>query len=204
MSDTVATSEARHAWLEAARVYCASLLSEVDCHVPEAVRVSVGFTGGGARSKAIGECWTANASADSHVEIFVSPALSDSVTILGVVAHELIHAAVGIEAGHGPRFAKPAKALGLEGKMTATRPGEELAGAFKQWVAAHGEYPAGNLNAMNNGKKKQTARLLKAICDCGYTVRITRKWVVELGAPHCPAHGAMDIDGEGEGEGEGE
>jgi len=49
--------------------------------------------------------------------------------------------------------------------------------------------------------KKQRARLLKAECDgegCGYTVRITAKWVDEIGAPHCPKHGAMSIDrGEG-------
>jgi hypothetical protein len=43
---------------------------------------------------------------------------------------------------------------------------------------------------------KQKARLLKAECgDCGYTVRVTRKWVDEAGAPHCPAHGAMPVDG---------
>jgi hypothetical protein len=38
--------------------------------------------------------------------------------------------------------------------------------------------------------------LLKAECgDCGYMVRVTRKWVGEAGAPHCPKHGAMQVDG---------
>lgn len=38
---------------------------------------------------------------------------------------------------------------------------------------------------------KQTTRLLKCQCDiCGYTVRVTRKWL-DIGAPHCPDHGAM-------------
>jgi hypothetical protein len=37
---------------------------------------------------------------------------------------------------------------------------------------------------------------LKAECgDCGYTVRVTRKWVDDAGAPHCPKHGAMQVDG---------
>jgi hypothetical protein len=31
--------------------------------------------------------------------------------------------------------------------------------------------------------------------DCGYTVRVTRKWVDDAGAPHCPKHGAMQVDG---------
>ena len=40
---------------------------------------------------------------------------------------------------------------------------------------------------------KQTTRLLKCQCDiCGYTVRVTRKWL-DIGAPHCPDHGAMPI-----------
>lgn len=46
----------------------------------------------------------------------------------------------------------------------------------------------------SNAKKKQSTRLLKCSCQnegCGYTVRITRKWLDELGAPHCPMHGEM-------------
>jgi hypothetical protein len=39
--------------------------------------------------------------------------------------------------------------------------------------------------------KAQTGRLLKACCaECGYTVRVTAKWL-EVGPPHCPSHGAM-------------
>jgi hypothetical protein len=207
MTDTLATSQARHAWLESAATYCAALLADVDCNVPAKVRVSVGWTGNGAKSKAIGECWSPVASADQHAEIFISPRLSDSVEILGVVAHELIHAAVGHEAGHKAPFARPAKALGLVGKMTATVPGDELTALFKQWLEVNGDYPAGNLSPMDNGKKKQGTRLIKAICDCGYTVRITKKWIEEVGAPHCPMHGAMTcqgMDAEGEGEGEGD
>ena len=56
----------------------------------------------------------------------------------------------------------------------------------------------GDAPAANNRPPKQSTRLLKATClecdketgaDCGYTARITRKWVGKLGAPHCPAHG---------------
>lgn len=43
-------------------------------------------------------------------------------------------------------------------------------------------------------RKKQRARLLKAVCGrCGYTVRVTRKWI-DVGPPPCPAHGAMTIE----------
>lgn len=39
---------------------------------------------------------------------------------------------------------------------------------------------------------KQTTRLRKAECGlCGYTVRVTQKWL-DVGPPHCPTHGAME------------
>ena len=59
----------------------------------------------------------------------------------------------------------------------------------------------------NNRPPKQNTRLLKAICrgendgePCGYTVRVTRKWVDQLGAPCCPVHGSMEVEGGDDGE----
>lgn len=55
----------------------------------------------------------------------------------------------------------------------------------------------------SNAKPKQTTRMLKASCThqddgadepCGYTVRLSKKWALELGAV-CPAHGAMEVEG---------
>jgi hypothetical protein len=46
-------------------------------------------------------------------------------------------------------------------------------------------------------RKVQTTRMKKAVCDCGYTVRLTKKWMDEVGLPICPggtsekAHGPM-------------
>jgi hypothetical protein len=125
------------------------------------------------------------ASTDGHFEVFISPRLTDSVTILGVLIHELIHAAVGTKAKHGKLFKQPAVAVGLEGKMTATTVGEALRETFKQWIAEHGDYPAGGLNL--NERKKQTTRMLKCDCElCGYTVRTAAKWLAEYGPPLCP------------------
>jgi len=61
----------------------------------------------------------------------------------------------------------------------------------------------GDAPPINNRPPKQSTRLLKAACEhrdegadaCGYTVRVTRKWVDQLGAPHCPVHGAMEVEG---------
>lgn len=61
----------------------------------------------------------------------------------------------------------------------------------------------------SNAKPKQTTRMLKAVCKgvnsgfsgqdiievpCGYTVRLSKKWAVKLGAC-CPVHGAMEVEG---------
>lgn len=54
----------------------------------------------------------------------------------------------------------------------------------------------------SNQKKKQTTRMLKATCQadgedgqpCGYTVRLSKKWALKLGAC-CPVHGSMEVDG---------
>ena len=42
------------------------------------------------------------------------------------------------------------------------------------------------------------SRYLKVVCrrpDCGYQVRVTRKWL-DLGAPRCPiaGHGSMELE----------
>lgn len=65
-------------------------------------------------------------------------------------------------------------------------------------VDAAGE---GDGEPVNNRPKKQTTRMLKAECTadvdgepCGYTVRLSRKWAVKLGAC-CPVHGALEVEG---------
>lgn len=53
--------------------------------------------------------------------------------------------------------------------------------------------PGGEGEPNSSAPPKQTTRLLKAACgECGYTVRVTQKWL-DVGAPHCPQHGAMEV-----------
>lgn len=180
------TSETRHAWLERSRQYCSELLAGIGAEPPAEARVTIGFPSTGSRGKAIGQCWPPQASRDAHVEIFISPRLDDSVEIVGVVMHELVHAAVGNECGHRGAFRKTAKKVGLTGKMTATVVGAELKKKVEAWIAKNGKYPASGLNAIRLHKKQPT-RLLKVECEgCGYVARVTSKWVENLGAPICP------------------
>lgn len=179
-------SAERHEWLEDAGHYAAKLLRDrTDLEVPKAVRVSVGWPGLG--RKAIGSCWHLKASGDGHREIFISPVLEDGVQIVATLIHEMIHASLPDDAKHGKLFGKPARAVGLEGKLTATYAGEELEGLIKAWVETRGQYPAKGLLKSLGAEKKQTTRMLKVSC-CReheeYVVRMSRAQF-ERAAPIC-------------------
>jgi hypothetical protein len=180
------SSYARHDWIEKATAALRTRFAELAYTVPAEVRVSIGFPkgSGSGNSTKIGQCWAPAASADSYSEIFVSPELNDGARIMGVLAHELVHATVGCEAGHKAPFKRCAETIGLTGKMTATTETTEFNAWATTVMARIGAYPAGGM--ITGGRKKQSTRLLKCECtDCGYTARVSAKWVAE-GTPICP------------------
>jgi hypothetical protein len=187
----------REDWLSAVAEKMAPWFADRGHPLP-AVRMAVGFTSKGMRSNRIGECWSDVCSGDGVHEIFITPQIDDPMRVAGILAHELVHAAVGLEAKHGRKFKKVATAIGLEGKMTATTEGEAFKRAAAPILEAVGPLPHKSLSASakSSGPKKQTTRLLKCACsECGYTVRVTAKWLETAGAPICPTDGVpMDTD----------
>jgi hypothetical protein len=186
----------REEWLNQVAQLMAPWFDALGCPLPR-VRMAIGFPSTGSKGKRIGECWAGEASADGTHEILIRPDLDDALDVAAILAHELTHAAVGIPAGHGATFAKVAKAIGLVGKMTATTAGDVFKRDAAPILDAVGALPHARLGfGMSSGPKKQKGRLLKAECPtCGYTVRVTPKWVEEAGAPWCPKHGAMEVEG---------
>lgn len=177
----------REDWLAAVAAEMAPWFSSLGCPLPP-VRMAIGFPSKGIKSKAIGECWTNECSGDGVFEIFITPRIAESERVADILAHELVHAAVGLDAKHGPKFRKIAVAIGLEGKMTATVAGEMFKQAFGPILAKVGPIPHAGLtpSARSNAPKKQSTRMIKCECEmCGYTVRTTQKWL-DLGAPICP------------------
>ena len=114
---------ARQNWLRSIADNLAPEFASLGVPLP-AFRVTCGFpSGGGTRQRTprvIGETHDKSHSADGHYEIFISPVNADSVTVAAVLAHELVHAAVGIPEGHGAEFGRVARAIGLDGRLTAT------------------------------------------------------------------------------------
>ena len=163
------------------------LFRQAGAEIPP-VRVSTGFTGGN-RKKQIGSCWKKEASKDGTYQIFVSPVIDDTIRALDILVHELCHACTGCD-GHGKDFRRLALALGLEGKMTATTAGKELASRLNALVVAKlGKYPHAALSTApeKTGEKKEGTRLIKCVCEkSGYIVRTTRQWLTLYGAPLSP------------------
>lgn len=158
-------------------------------------RVSCGWPLG--RSKrgnrgAIGQCFSDTVSKDGRTEMFVSPQLetvADSEDMAGVgsvLLHEMCHAALGVQEGHGKAFQRLARAVGLVGPIRATRAGDALNARLRAIEKELGPYPHAAITLGNDpAHKPQTTRLLKASCPtCSYTIRVTQKWV-DTGLPTC-------------------
>jgi hypothetical protein len=212
--------EHREAWLHGLISAMRPIFAEHGVEIPANIRVSCGFPSqrslNGVRNQRIGECWADTDSKDGSFEIFISPTLADAMRVAGATAHELIHATVGLTAGHKGPFKRLALAIGLAGKMSETQEGEAFKRALEPILEGLGPYPHAELDArkrarlnggppLTSGPKTQGTRLLKAMCPlCNYTVRVTKKWVDDMGPPLCPAvppkfpvaHGAMEIESE--------
>lgn len=182
----------RDQWLN---LMCAHLRSDFEragFPFPTHVRVTCGWPSTGARSgKRLGEAWSQTASAGNVPETFISPILSDSVQVLGVLVHELCHHAVGCDHGHGHLFRNCALAVGLEGKMTATTVSASLFARLDDLVHVFGRYPHQALIPPAHANK-QTTRLLRIECGhCGCLARMTKKAIADAGLPTCGCGGAF-------------
>ena len=186
----IPTDANREQWLFKAVQKLTPLFTSQGYQVP-AVRVSCGWPssrGLGKGKHATGECWDAKAAADKIHQIFITPRTSDPCEpygILPTLAHEVAHAVVGIKEKHNKVFGKCVRSIGLEGKLTATYGSPAFIETAKNIVKEIGAYPHAALNPLLRPVKKQTTRLVKCECTCGCNVRITRKWLEEVGAPLC-------------------
>ncbi len=193
----------REAWLRAATNELRPYFAKSGLVIPEAIRFSIAFTSQGRKAKVAGEVWPASATDDDHCELIVRADFADPLDVLGILVHQLTHAALPPEAKHGKLFRDAALRLGLEGQMRNALPGAALRERLDELAAALGPLPHARLNFdrvtlsgidVADRPRKQTTRMLKAEClapGCGYTVRVAARWIADMGAPHCPRHGAM-------------
>jgi hypothetical protein len=182
-SIAITSSLQRQQWLEAAVEALRIRFADAGYSIPEKVRVAIGWPKRAASCGAIGECWAVEASSDQHAELFISPQLTEGARILDVLAHELVHATVGPEAGHGKPFKQCALRIGLRGPMRSTTAGPDFVAWAEALFKRIGPYPAGFLT----DTPKQGTRMLRCQCmTCGYIARVSRRWLDPAGPPICP------------------
>lgn len=182
------------------------------------VLISTGFPQGNVR-KVIGQCHHADFNG-GVAHLFINPTQDDTMRVLEIVAHEFDHA-MGHK-GHTGDFRTAAIAVGLKGTggkngngFTSTDISEDAKPVFEDIAKKLGPYPHTRVNLAAGGVKKQTTRMLKAMCTgrvwddeagdyiergCelsdggdGYVIRLTKKWA-ELGLPTCPCGGEMILE----------
>ena len=148
-------------------------------------RVSVGYAPNTrAKSKVIGVCHSSKVSELGRNEIFIVPTINDSMLVLEVLAHELIHAVDDCLSGHKGEFARIARAIGLEGKLTATYAGEALRDQLAMIHELFGDIPHAKIDQKMMEKPKQKARMLKVWCDCGFKFNASRTQIETVLAAH--------------------
>lgn len=191
----------REAWLMAAADRLRTLVfNQHDIEVPQ-FQISVGWPAGkGTRSDTIGQCFNAAWNEQGSPSIFISPALKDRREILACLAHEMIHAWDDCVHLHRGPFVETFRKIGMTGKATECAYGDDLGAVFTEIVAVLGKYPHGKMSkgGASAAPKRDTNRQLLAACaerpdgvDIKqiYKVRMTRKWMDEVGMPICPCHG---------------
>lgn len=157
----------------------------VGADLPENTRISAGFPQKGRRRGAgrISEHYPPSQSEGGVYEIFISPTIAEAFAVANAVAFEAARIATG-----------------------RTPSGEELevlAGRVRSIVATLPPYPHSAMKAdagpvEGAAPTRPGSRLLKASCpSCGYTARITRRWL-RVAVPPCPGdatHGIMLVEG---------
>lgn len=151
------------------------------------------------RHVVLGTCWARCGSADGHNEIFITASMgeTDSVRLLDVLVHELLHAYDDLRSGHGPAFASMCRKVGLEpsktdraqASYTATVAGPELQQYLQELVdGVIGPIPHAALNPLQAGKPRQRNRQLLAECiPCGFKFRASRSALQSMTNRVCPA-----------------
>ena len=187
----------RETWLEqATQLLNDDVFAGAGLNVPNDVRVSCGFPLGvraGSKHMAIGVCHPRSHSTGGVNEIFINPNQDDSLRVLDVLAHELIHAIDDCQDGHGAKFRSMALGIGLTGKMTSTVAGAELEEKLKDIQVKLGDYPHSEVMMH---KKKQTTRNIKVACDsCEFSFRTSNKNVESMIYTGCLAcdEGTLEI-----------
>ena len=173
----------REAWLEQAVILLREHMASCSVYLYSYPRVSCGFPSRGGEVRTVGQCFSPKVCRDGRSQVFISPVVSGSIEVLGILLHELIHATVGVEHKHGKVFSQAAKSVGLVRPWRSTTIGETLRPVLNRFVTLLGPYPhaAIQMEAMQRvtsretsdvPKKSMGSRLRLYECNCNPPVKV--------------------------------
>lgn len=127
----------REQWLTHLAILLRPWFSAQGYEIPLRIRLGVGALS--ISRHRLGVCFPIDRDGFQHITI--SPFIDDPVTVAAVLVHELIHAILPADEVHGVRFARAARALGLEGRLTTVTPSPRLRSHLEQLLRRVGPYP---------------------------------------------------------------
>jgi hypothetical protein len=173
--------DTREEWLAAAIEELKPILEEAGAPAFLTPLVSIGIPssrGMASKKQSIGECWPDKTTEAGRCTIFISPFLdpnTETLKILGVLLHELCHAAVGCKAGHGTAFSRIMQIMGFVKPWTVanTPPeGSELEAKLKKIADKLGPFPHHKLKLTDRPTEKAETRMKKFVCNkCSQVIR---------------------------------
>lgn len=165
--------------------------------IPDNVRISCGFCKG---KRTIGLCCPEIYSEGKYTEIFIDPKTADSLRVLDILAHELIHAILGRGHGHGREFQKIMNDIGLVPPAKATTVSSELKAKLVEIVKEIGEYPHKKYEIYRLPRVTPDAEKRQSwICKMRhYEISVKNKYSKAV-VPVCPiCHNPMRLKDKGE------
>ena len=133
----------RQWWLQNAVLFLADYMARRSVYVG-AVRVSESWLlreGLEMRQDVNVQCILPRLHSDGASEVFISPQIVESIEVLELLLHQLIHIAVGILYEHSKKFAQVARHVGLEVTPTSIISGSALRSVFQQYIEKVGSCP---------------------------------------------------------------
>ena len=150
--------ESRETWLREATKLIRPHFVVCGFPIPENIRFAIAFPSTGRKGQRVGELWHSTTSDDGHFELIVRADVADPVEVLGILTHELIHAVLPMDAGHGKLYKAAAIKIGLQGKMMHAMPGPLLTPRLAEIAEALGPLPHARLNIDRAGPIRAKAR----------------------------------------------
>lgn len=190
MTSTEQITRDREGWLRAAGdEFRKWILQVAGIEVPDC-RISIGYGGVNYEKRVRGVCWHRDCDGGGLNQIFITPTIDDTATILAILLHELVHAALNSVDDpkwnhHGGKFAEYATRMGLCAPFTTATPDVPTLAQFMVIAAELGDFPHRALNVPDR------AQIQQKVDPAGQPIRITsggdpqrNRWVSVI----CPVH----------------